>query len=79
MRTESIVLFVSIIKLLLVTAVRLQSVFLRSEDWTVIKRIAAASHVCFFQTTSLLYHVWPVLLLLFNDALLCFLTLRDIN
>lgn len=46
MQAKSIILFVSIIKL---TAVHLQSVFLRSEDWTVIKRIAAASHVfCFF-------------------------------
>lgn len=47
MQAKSIILFVSIIKL---TAVHLQSVFLRSEDWTVIKRIAAASHVfCFFK------------------------------
>lgn len=49
MQAKSIILFVSIIKLPLMTAVHLQSVFLRSEDWTVIKRIAAASHVfCFF-------------------------------
>lgn len=48
MRTNTIILFVSIIKLPLMTAVHLQSVFLRSEDWTVIKRIAAASHVFVF-------------------------------